>query len=117
MALMQTQEYKTRIRMKYDGKVYEPGEKIILGTGDFDQQLIDCKHVLPVTDAQAERKAKIALAQRRHKQLNHKPDPVLDILAEAGFDTAEKIAAATDEQLLAVKGIGKSRLAAIRKEN
>jgi DNA integrity scanning protein DisA with diadenylate cyclase activity len=40
---------------------------------------------------------------------------VADILREAGFDTVEKLQAATDAELEAVNGISKKRIRAIRK--
>jgi DNA uptake protein ComE-like DNA-binding protein len=40
--------------------------------------------------------------------------PYADALAKAGYDTDTKIRAASDEDLLAVEGIGPARLAEIR---
>ena len=43
------------------------------------------------------------------------PKYVLDVLVEAGYDTVTKVRAASDDELLAVDGIGEGRLRAIRK--
>jgi len=42
------------------------------------------------------------------------PEEILGKLAEAGFESAEKIAEATDEELLAINGIGPATLKIIR---
>jgi hypothetical protein len=44
----------------------------------------------------------------------HGSEPDIIALVEAGYDTPRKIKAATDEQLLAVPGIGAGKLAALR---
>lgn len=43
------------------------------------------------------------------------PQHARDALEAAGIDTANKVAAASDQALLAIKGIGKAKLEAIRK--
>ena len=42
------------------------------------------------------------------------PRPLADRLMDAGFDKAAKIRAASDEELLAVQGIGAGMLAKLR---
>ncbi len=44
------------------------------------------------------------------------PPKIREKLTEAGFDTPSKVLKATDEELLAIKGIGRQMLAAIREE-
>lgn len=42
------------------------------------------------------------------------PKHVAEILIEAGYDTVEKVRAASDEDLLGISGIGEGRVKAIR---
>ena len=46
----------------------------------------------------------------------HGAETVIIALVEAGYDTPRRIKAATDEQLLAVPGIGPAKLAALREK-
>lgn len=50
----------------------------------------------------------------KKKELEFKNLPNEEALAEAGFDTLEKVKSATDEELLEVNGIGNSSLKKIR---
>jgi len=60
-------------------------------------------------------KAKKPRPQKQTKQdLPGIGNEIADALRNAGFDSVEKIRQASDEQLLAISGIGKGRLETIR---
>ena len=46
----------------------------------------------------------------------HGSESDITALVEAGFDTPRRIKAASDEQLLAIPGIGQGKLAALREK-
>jgi len=54
------------------------------------------------------------IGKKEPKKLKFEDIPGADDLSKAGLDTVEKVKEATDEELLAVSGIGKSSLKKIR---
>lgn len=110
------QRYQATKQFKYKGKTYQPGDEWVPDGGLFDDEMIEQgRFVVPVKDRALERAKKVLYAQQAYKK---PPTPVekFSVLAAAGFDTFQKIREASDEELLAVKGIGKATLAKIRQE-
>lgn len=98
----------------YQGRYYGPGE---IEESKLPAGLL--QKLKPARAQPAKKETKAAPKQQEPAQHDSAlPDSLdaqtRDLLTEAGFDSSEKVSAASDEDLSALKGVGEARLAAIR---
>jgi hypothetical protein len=107
--------------MTDEQRIYEvPGSEATIGHGGDVYQVENHRIELPVAPWTAELEARGVVipveAPETALQESVSGVEIPDILVQAGFDTAESIRAASDDELLAVSGVGKATLAQIREE-
>jgi DNA integrity scanning protein DisA with diadenylate cyclase activity len=90
-------KYKVKKKFRYNDRIYVPGDLWYPQGGKFDQQIlyqgyyVDIKPVIQKID-----------------------EAIVELLASAGFENANDIQSAKDEDLLKIKGIGQKKLELIR---
>ena len=107
---------------KGNGKKYQPGDTYEMLGGEFEhrERALIPRYIRLESDGEPEMTGREKLAKERKKRNSAdvfetaRTSKYISILGGAGFDTPEKIALASDDDLLAVKGIGVKALEAIR---
>jgi predicted flap endonuclease-1-like 5' DNA nuclease len=101
-------------RTLFGGQRYKPGDPVPAEHVRTARALVSRGWLKEVVGVPAAPPAPEDKDVRQAKALEARAAKVRAILAEAGFDTAERIAAATDEELTALKGIGQATVKQIR---
>jgi hypothetical protein len=110
-----TEFYRVRKEFKYNGKIYKVGEEWKPADGLYDKELIEQGRFVTLTkDRKAERATKVKRAEKGLFKASPLSEDLLNLLAENGLDTPEKIQEAEDYTILAIPGIGKATLKKIR---
>lgn len=90
----------------YKGKTYGPGDGV-----EMPDNILEDEALTPAFRAAIEAGGGAQSSE---------PDPleesIVQLLADNGYDTLESVRAASDEDLLAIKGIGDGKLAEIREK-
>ena len=110
-----TETYRVRKLFKYNGKMYQPGDAWKPEDGLYDQELIEQGRFVTLTkDRKAERATKVKRAEKGLFKASPLSDELMNLLAENGLDTIEKIRQAEDYIITSIKGIGDATLKKIR---
>jgi hypothetical protein len=110
-----SETYRVRNKFKYNKKEYKPGDSWKPEGGLYDQEIIEQGRLVTLTkDRKAERATKVKRAEKGLFKASPLSEDLLNLLAENGLDTIEKIREAEDYIITSIKGIGDATLKKIR---